>query len=937
MIGRIRSIVLQLGVTFVILGVSSSLAEARKKVVTMDDYGLWRTVTSTAMSDDGSWVTFDYNKPDAEPDAPDERNLQIKHLDSNKVYEIPFAINPKFSGDSKWIAYVVDVDRSERKKRSKEKKPVQRNVQLLNLESGDKVTWKNADSFSFSENGWVLVIHKPKAEGVKHAGRDVVIRDLRNNLDHHFGSVSEYSFNKPGTHLAFLRDAADQTGNGLYSIDLNTGVRIPLSQNAATYSELTWDEDGTAVAALFGNAKKGAKQRPNKLVAFTGLTTGPATMHEFAPKSDSDFPEGTIISERSGLQWNTDATKVFFGIAPVKPKAEKDSEDEESEIGEDEEEAKEEKPSDLDVWHWNDKRIQSVQRARANREKNRTYQSVYHLDSKKFVRLADELMKTVSITRDGKWGVGGDDEPYIHDWKPRKSDFYRVDTATGERLPIETALQYSMGLSPDSRHWAYWKDGDVWVYKLDEATSHNLTKSAPIRFVNTEYDNPGEVPSYGITGWTKDGKHVILNHRYDLWLQPLDGAAATNLTGQVGSVNEIRLRYLRLDLEEKFVDLANPIYLSAYGEWTKKAGFYALDARESNAVPKQLYFDDKRIDRRPRKAKHADQFMFTMQSFTESPDLYVSDASFEKPRRLTHANPQQKKYSWGHTVLIDYTNKDGVRLQGSLAIPDSRKRNERLPMVVAFYEKTSQRRNLYIKPRLAYGAGSELMEMVSKGYLLLSPDVHFNTGATGDDMLDCIEAAVDKCVELGYADPERIGLQGHSFSGYGASYIAARSKKFAAVSSGAGVVNHLSDFNHLWGYSIESKKGSGNNAHQYDIYGQGRMGTNPYDDYELYRSQSPVMHVKDMTTPLLLLQGEMDTTVAWIEAVEMYNAMRFNDKNVILLSYPKEGHSIEKRENRIDYTKRVLEYFDHYLMDKPAPDWITRGVPFLEKKTSLAK
>jgi dipeptidyl aminopeptidase/acylaminoacyl peptidase len=216
--------------------------------------------------------------------------------------------------------------------------------------------------------------------------------------------------------------------------------------------------------------------------------------------------------------------------------------------------------------------------------------------------------------------------------------------------------------------------------------------------------------------------------------------------------------------------------------------------------------------------------------------------------------------------------------------------------------------------------------------MLLSPDVHFNTGATGDDMLECIEAAVDKAVELGYADPDRVGLCGHSFSGYGATYIATRSKKFAAVSAGAGVMDHVSDFNHLWGYSAARKKGSGSNAHQYDIYGQGRMGTNPHDNFELYRDQSPVTHVKDMTTPLLLMQGEADSTVAWIEAIEMYNAMRFNGKNIILLSYPDEGHGLSKRANKIDFTKRVIEFFDHYLMDKPAPDWITNGVPFKEKK-----
>ena len=111
--------------------------------------------------------------------------------------------------------------------------------------------------------------------------------------------------------------------------------------------------------------------------------------------------------------------------------------------------------------------------------------------------------------------------------------------------------------------------------------------------------------------------------------------------------------------------------LSAYGQWTKKAGFYKLDASdvESGSIdkPEKLIYKDKSFGRL-RKAKNAAQYMFTMQSFTECPDYHVSDATFTDPRRITDANPQQVDYVWGHTVLFDYTNKDGVRLQGALAI-----------------------------------------------------------------------------------------------------------------------------------------------------------------------------------------------------------------------------------------------------------------------------
>ena len=133
--------------------------------------------------------------------------------------------------------------------------------------------------------------------------------------------------------------------------------------------------------------------------------------------------------------------------------------------------------------------------------------------------------------------------------------------------------------------------------------------------------------------------------------------------------------------------------------------------------------------------------MFTMESYVECPDYHVSDGTFSKPRRITDANPQQDEYLWGRMVLIDYRNKDGERLQGALAIPDSRKRDERMPMVVGFYEKSSQYLNEYERPAYASSSWHHLMDMVSGGYMMMYADIHFRVGSTMEDMLECVEAA----------------------------------------------------------------------------------------------------------------------------------------------------------------------------------------------------
>ena len=70
----------------------------------------------------------------------------------------------------------------------------------------------------------------------------------------------------------------------------------------------------------------------------------------------------------------------------------------------------------------------------------------------------------------------------------------------------------------------------------------------------------------------------------------------------------------------------------------------------------------------------------------------------------------------------------------------------------------------------------------------------------------------------------------------------------------------------------------------------------------------------------------------YLQGVEFYNALRFNGKKIIFASYPGEGHHLRKLENQIDYQTRMEQFFDHYLKGKPAPEWMTKGIPYLKKK-----
>lgn len=877
-----------------LLAVISSYGQ--KKTLQINDYGRFRSV-SAELSEKGNVVAFVYSTP------RNDDTLFIRNMTTGRTDTITNANRPLLSDDEKWASYRINPSFKAAEKLREDRKPATWKAGLTNLTTGERTVTDDAFAVSFSKGSGWYAVQKNKADATaKTNGRDLLLTDLKTGMVQRIGNVSSFAFNKEGTFMAYTIEAPDSAGNGLLMMDLATGTSKPLDTEKAVYSQLTWNEEGTALAVLKGNTPKGQTHRVNSMMVFTSFEKNPVKF-VYNPVIDAGFPAGFVLSENGRITISEDLNRFFFGIMRQEPKVEK-------------------KPgappvANVDIWHWNDERLQSVQMKQAARDAAFTYISAVGRNERRFVRLADSTMKTAEVTRDGKWAVGFDNRAYISDWKEPRTDFYRVNTATGERTLIISEHKTTMGLSPDSRYYLLWKDGHIHAYDLAAGTMTNITAATPVSFVNAEFDYPGERPSYGITGWSKDGRSLIVNGRYDLWQIPLDGKPGKSLTNGYGDANEVRFRYVRTDSEERFIDLSKPMLLTSYGQWTKKAGFSRLEKGKLTS----LIYEDRSFGT-PAKAKQADKYFLTIESPVEFPDYYITDLQFKTKQQITNTNPVIAEYNWYHNVLIDYTNKDGVRLQGVLMVPDTWKQGDKLPMLVDFYEKNSQNLNRF--SRVVYRDTPMFPAYTSNGYLVLLPDIHFRTRTTHSDMLECIEAAVNKVNELGYVDMKKLGLHGHSFSGQGGNYIVTHSDMFAAAVIGAGAANLVSDFNQLW-------KSSGTNQHRYNYYSQGRFGTNPYDDFELYVDQSAVYSVRNMNTPLLMLHGVDDGSVEWLQAIEFYNALRFNGKNAILLSYPGEDHHLAKWENQIDFSTRMEQFYDHYLKGKPAPDWMVKGVPFLKK------
>jgi dipeptidyl aminopeptidase/acylaminoacyl peptidase len=834
-----------------------------------------------------------------------------------------------------------------------------RRLELRELATGRVQSWQDVQSATFSPtSSHLLMRRRPAGAGTGASaaadaagggagggrggapaptsgprGVDVVLHHLATGRSQFFGSVGDIAFNKAGDLLAYTVDAAVRDGNGLFVVDLKSGRSHVLDNDARNYNRLTWSEDGTALAVLKGREVDRMRERDNALLAFADVRAALDDAAEYAPtKLDpttaAGFPKGWVISDRTSLAWSDDNRRVFLGIITQTPAPDTSRRRSADSV------------ADVDVWRTQDERIQSVQMTRADADRNFTYREAFDVRASKYIRLADSTMRDLDIAQDGRWAVGRDTRGYISDYKRPQADLYRVNTSTGERtlmLKGQLTGAHIFGISPNGRHFLYWKDNKYQAYDLDAGTTKTLGAGSPVSFVDLEYDHPGPKPSYGIAGYTSDGKAVIAQNRYDLWLFPLDGTtAARNLTAGTGARNEIRFRYIRTvpidplaprtpDANQG-IDLSKPVTLSAYGEYTKKSGFYEL----ADGKLREIVYDDAAFST-PIRAQKADKFLFTRQTFIEFPDLRVSGADFKSSKKITDANPQQAEYAWGRRVLFDFKNKDGLRLQGILALPDDYQPGEKRPMIVNFYEDNSQNLHRYSAPSFLTGMGGSPMEAVSRGYITMLPDIHFRTGSSHSDMLECVEAATRKVIEMGYADPKHIGINGHSYGGEGAAFIGTRSRMFAAVGMGAGVTDLYTDFSQSWGWSYQVSGGSGANGNDYYLYGQGRWGVSPWDKPDLYRFESAITHVREATAPFLIMHGTADPTVSFSEGMNFYNALRYNGKDAILLAYPGEGHGLRGLANRRDLTIRYFQFFDHYLKGAPAPKWMTDGVPYLAK------
>jgi dipeptidyl aminopeptidase/acylaminoacyl peptidase len=335
------------------------------------------------------------------------------------------------------------------------------------------------------------------------------------------------------------------------------------------------------------------------------------------------------------------------------------------------------------------------------------------------------------------------------------------------------------------------------------------------------------------------------------------------------------------------------IYLTyaARNRWERGLVRYSTKTKQMSDLLKdgRMYFGF-------RMAKSGNAVAFLAAEGNRTGDLYIADGDMKNIRKLTNSNPQLQGKRLSKTELFSYLDADGTKSYGVIYYPVDYQQGKKYPTIFNIYEQ-------YFDDNFS----STVNVLTSNGYAVVQPSVNLEQGFPGEAWVKGVTAAANKLIEMGVADPERLGVQGTSYGGYATNLLITQTNRFKAAINISGKVNMVS-------FYTDSPRLGTRNTHAPEK-SQDRIGATLWQQPQKYIQHSAVMFADRIKTPLLLMTGEQDHNVPARQAMEMYYALRRLGREVEWVSYTNGGHGMPTTtvEEVKDYHARIIKWYDDHL------------------------
>ncbi len=898
----------------------SSLLYSQKQPLDHSVYDSWKSLQGASISNDGKIISALI--------APQEGDttLFIQNRVNNRTLEVERVRNYNLSSDGRWIVARIKAPFAERRQAliDKKKRDAFPEDSLLIIDNSNfsLVKIPGVKSYKVGQEFTTHIAYtvKPPIDTLsKNNAKEkdlLILRNLLTQKEDSFRNFKNNLFNKYGNSFAVViqpdkKDTTDFTR--VEFIDLKNRSQKIISNEKIEYRSLTFDELGNQLVYLTTSDTSKIEQKVYDLRYYKN---GADSAIVLADRTASGLPKGWIFNENSSPSFSENGERIFIGVAPKKEP--KDTTIVEFEM------------ASLDIWHWQDPLIQPQQLAELRREQRRTFTGMVLPNNKnQFIPIANEEMPFTSFSDEGngRYVMLWSNIPYLLEsqWDlNQRYDVWVMDLNDYSIQEVAKPLNGRPILSPSGNFISWW-DASIsewFAYDNSNGAIANLTESIPVNFWDEKNDVPRYPGAYGIASWGKDDEYVLIYDMFDIWkIDPKGKLKGENITLNVGRTDSISFRYINTDREKQFIEPEELLLLSAFDNVTKERGFYTLKQKGRNPLQKRVL--DGYTFSGLLKAKEADVFTFQKSNFNTSPDLYVTNNNWKSSQKLTDINPQMNNYNWGTAELFSWNSYADIPLQGILYKPDDFDPTKKYPLMIYFYEQHSYNLYSYFTPAPSRST-INIPFYVSRGYIVFTPDIHYTVGYPGRDAYNAVVSGAEALSAFSWIDKDNMAIQGQSWGGYQVAQLITQTNMFKAAGAGAPVSNMTSAYGGIRWESGRSRQ------YQYEQT-QSRLGATMTDSLNLYIENSPVFFVKNIETPLLIMHNDNDGAVPWYQGIELFMSMRRHGKPAWMLQYNNEGHNLIHRRNTKDLSIRMQQFFDHYLKGEPAPIWMTRGVPALDK------
>lgn len=923
-------------ILYILLSLITISGFAQKKPLTHEVYDSWKDVKDFRMSDDGSYSAYLLN-----PQKGDGEIIIVNNSTGEKLKSFARAKDHQFSVSSNFIVFKVapqaDTIRNLKIKKKKEDSFPKDSIFIYSILNDSVFMAERVKSFKIaSEDSDIIAILFEKEEKKKEAektdsisqdsvkvdstkteikkeGGKLVYWNLKTNKKADFDNVTDYAMSENGAFLLFKSEFKDSIDSvAVFIVNSIDFIKRTVIHKNGYAQSLSADKTGGNFAFYYSS-----DTAKNKLFDIICLETSKYSSVTLNAEHIANKPAGWKIQENEKLRFSDNGKLMYFGTSPVFKERNTDSLPDDEVVK-------------LDVWSWNDPRLQSAQLNEIEKQKKKGYLAVYHIDKDKAVQIADSSLDEVSLNRkaDDLTVLAHSNYKYQHlvQWEssvPR--DYFLVSLVDGSRKKIAENFTGSVILSPEGRFAAiYNKNDSLWyLYDVKRAISYPVSENLGVNFYNENTDVPDLPSSYGFGGWLQNDRAFIIYDKYDLWMvNCAKEGEVLNITKSFGRKNDIVLRYVKTNSKADYLDDNENVILSGFSKTTKKSSVYKLSFNGGGIIP--LLYAENEVQNIVKSAK-AEVYSFSVSDYNTYPDRYIveDNSDWKKSKKISDANPQISDYLWGSVELYKWTSFNGDSMNGLLYKPENFDPSKTYPMIVYFYEKNADELYSHYTPRPSRSVINFPL-YTSNGYVIFIPDIKYVTGQPGQDAYNCIVSGTYSLIEKGIADKNKIGLQGQSWGGYQVAYLVTQTDLYSCAMAGAAVSNMTSAYGGI-------RWESGNSRMMQYEHGQSRIGATLWEDLPAYIENSPVFYADKINTPLLMMHNDNDGAVPWTQGLELFTAMKRLSKPCWMLTYNGEEHNLKGRANSVDLSIRMMQFFDFYLKDADCPEWLNTGVPAVEK------